>query len=169
MKRLFIALWPDKENRRLLRQLNRKLLVPGSKPMNPANFHVTLVFIGSVTEQKAHDITYRLVGVSANPLQLIFDELSYWRKPRILCLTSSAQVPAAMMDLVNQLSERIEALGVVIDKRPYRPHITLARKAQRALTAKFDPIIWRADAFSLVESVTENSGLYYKVLQTWQF
>ncbi len=169
MKRLFLALWPDADTRSKIQDLNLRLGALGMKPVKSENFHVTLVCIGAVENQLMNQIASTWTEVRADPFTLVFDGLDYWRKPRVLCLTSNAQVPVEMMDLVNRVSERIEDLGVVTDKRPYRPHITLARKAQRALTAIFDPIIWRADAFSLVESVTENSGFYYKVLQTWQF
>jgi RNA 2',3'-cyclic 3'-phosphodiesterase len=168
MKRLFIALWPDEKTRRLLHQFNRNLLIPGCKPMNPANFHVTLVFIGNVADQKARDIADRLMDMSARPLQLIFDELSYWRKPKILCLTCSHPDPE-VMQLAQSLTEIIEDFEVVLDTRPFCPHVTLARHVYDKPEVDFKPIVWQADSYCLVESVTQPQGPYYKVIHRYHF
>ena len=168
MKRLFLALWPYDEVRQILRQLNCELFMPGSKPVTPANFHVTLVFIGSVTELMANEINQQLAKVAAKPLQLKFDELSYWRKPKVMCLTST-QLASEVIQLEQSLSRIIADFGVALDTRAFRPHITLARHVYRKPEVEFKPIVWQSEAFCLVESVTKPQGPRYKVIRTYPF
>jgi site-specific recombinase XerD len=52
-----------------------------------------------------------------------------------------------------------------IESRPYRPHVTLARRGQGAAPKRpIGQITWRASGYALVES----AGGKYSVLQEWQ-
>jgi 2'-5' RNA ligase len=56
---------------------------------------------------------------------------------------------------------------IEIDKRAYLAHVTLARKVRKKTVLDFEPVIWRADSFCLVESITDSDGPHYYVTQTW--
>ena len=58
-------------------------------------------------------------------------------------------------------------LGIEIEKRPYRPHVTVARKAKLPLSTDIEAIDWSATEFVLVESISTAQGVRYNVLKRW--
>jgi 2'-5' RNA ligase len=166
--RLFFALWPDDETRQALTHLNQSIEVKDSKWVQPHNFHVTLVFLGHVDKDAGLLIKQSVTDITAQPFTLTFDGLSYWSKPKILCLTCQQPAQEATI-LATSLEAAAANCGLQTDTRPYTPHITLARHARYLPDVQFEPIIWRAEAFCLVESCSKPDGVNYKVLQQWPF
>ena len=164
--RLFFALWPDDQTRQKLARLNKSIEAKGFRPVQPQNVHVTLVFLGNVDADSELLIKQSVTGVSAKPFVLTFDQLSYWSRPKILCLSCSQSVDEVEM-LVSALNMQVTSCGLQTDTRPYKPHITLARHARYLPDINFEPIVWRAESFCLVESCSEPDGVYYKVKQQW--
>ena len=166
--RLFFALWPDDETRQAVALLSLSIAAKESKWVPPHNLHVTLVFLGHVDKDAELLIKQSVAGITAQPFTLTFDSLSYWSKPKILCLTCLQPAPGAVI-LAAALESAVANCGIDTDTRPYTPHITLARHARYLPDVQFEPIIWRAEAFCLVESCSEPDGVNYKVLQQWPF
>ena len=166
--RLFFALWPDDQTRLELVRLNRSIEAKGFRPLQLHNIHVTLVFLGQVDMASELLLKDSVTGISANPFVLKFDQLSYWSKPKVLCLTCSQRIEE-VEGLVAALNREVSSCGLQTDTRPYQPHITLARHARYLPDINFDPIIWRADSFCLVESYSEPGGVSYIVRQQWPF
>ncbi len=164
---LFFALWPDDETRQALVRLSQSIEAKDFKPVQPHNFHVTLVFLGQVDKDAELLLKQSVTGITAQPFKLTFDSLSYWSKPKILCLTCQQPAPETAMVLVTELEDCASLCGLRTDTRPYTPHITLARHAQYLPDVKIEPIVWRAEAFCLVKSCSEPDGVYYKVIQQW--
>lgn len=165
--RLFFALWPDDETRQALVQLSQSIGAKEFKWVQSHNFHVTLVFLGQVDKDAALLIKQSVAGITAQPFSLTFDSLSYWSKPNILCLTCLQPAPEAAVLLTSALAATALNCGLQTDTRPYTPHITLARHARYLPDVKFEPIVWRASAFCLVESCSEPDGVCYQVIQQW--
>jgi 2'-5' RNA ligase len=167
--RLFFALWPDDQTRLKLVRLSQSVEAKGFRPVQPHNVHVTLVFLGHVDAASELLITHSATGISTKPFVLTFDRLSYWSKPKVLCLTCS-HTPDEIEQLVAALDRDVVAgCGLQTDTRPYKPHITLARHAQHLPDISFEPIAWLAESFCLVESCSEPDGVNYKVRQQWPF
>jgi len=71
----------------------------------------------------------------------------------------------------------LKALGIDFDKRPYKPHITLLRKAdcRKATDSEsgnkknpaLEPIRWPARDFVLVKSSLRPDGARYEELGRW--
>jgi RNA 2',3'-cyclic 3'-phosphodiesterase len=85
-------------------------------------------------------------------MSLCFDRLSFWKKPGILCLTTPSTYPE-VETLVGMLSKLARELDIQTDGRPFRPHITLVKKATKLTPLEFAPINWHSNSFFLVESV----------------
>jgi 2'-5' RNA ligase len=109
-----------------------------------------------------------MAAIKAEPFTLRFDQLSYWRKPRILCLTCS-RPDAAALQLAADISAPLAALQIDLDTRPYSPHVTIARHVTVKPEIVFEPLPWRAEEFALVESVATRNGTVYQPLHTWRF
>ena len=105
--------------------------------------------------------------VSCAPVAIEFDRVEHWRKPQVVCLVAS-RVPKGLAALVTQLRAELAAEGFAIEPRPFRPHVTLARKVRSAADSLLDPpFSWRADGFALVRSVTDPAGSRYEPLHWW--
>ncbi|WP_438970847.1 RNA 2',3'-cyclic phosphodiesterase [Methylophaga sp.] len=166
MKRLFFALWPDDEAREQLDRINQIIPANGLRKLIPENLHTTLVFLGNVDDEIAVAIQQRAAEIVAPPIVLRFDELNFWPKPKVLCLTCRKQ-PETVYHIVNALTRIIADYPVRLEKRPYRAHITLARKAKKRPDITFDPLVINSESFVLVESISTEQGVRYKVLERW--
>ncbi|MDD1615377.1 MAG: 2'-5' RNA ligase [Methylococcaceae bacterium NSP1-2] len=158
MSRLFFALLPDDNTRQALQQISTAL---------PLSSRQTLAFIGPVEDELVPKIIDITMPVRMPTISLVFDQLEYWRKAKVLCLTCS-QPELAAANLVTHLSTLLAALNIKLDTRPYCPHLTLARHIREQPTAVFKPIIWDANQFALMESISSPAGVVYQPLQFWQ-
>lgn len=166
--RLFFALWPDEPLRSALAPRIRALQPAGvGRPQRPDQWHVTLEFLGAVPASRVAAARDAAAQVLARPGELQFDAVEFWRRPEVLCLVAR-EVPPPLADLVAQLRAALAAQGFEPETRPFRAHVTLARKvSQPVSTAPFEPLGWPVTEFALVESVTDRSGSIYTPLASW--
>ena len=168
MKRLFFALWPTNETRGQIDKFNQSINSAGLKKVTAENLHVTLVFLGNVDVIPEVMIRRNVKNISVNPFVLHFDRLAFWKKPQILCL-STQHYDTQLLKLVDTLKSKVELSGIGTEKRPYKPHITLARKAHKLINIGTLDIEWPAQSFCLVESCSRPEGVHYQVLERWDF
>ncbi|NOR81693.1 MAG: RNA 2',3'-cyclic phosphodiesterase [Methyloprofundus sp.] len=168
MKRLFFALWPSSETRMQVGKMSQSVYSKDLKKVKADNLHVTLVFLGNVDAELEIMIRQSMKNISGQPFTLYFDQLAFWKSPRVLCLTT-LQYDQQLSILVESLKKELKACGVAVEDRLYKPHITLARKARRLIEVDVPPIEWLAQSFCLVESISTSDGVHYQVLQRWNF
>jgi 2'-5' RNA ligase len=166
-RRLFFALWPDDETRASLVTLTRTKTHRQGRRVADDNLHLTLAFPGNVTahvQACLEEAAGRITGVA---FALSIDRLGHWSGPRIIWAAPS-QTPPELWSLAAALREVLATCGLEPENRPYQAHITLARKASRAISVtRIEPITWSISQFCLVESVSEPSGVRYRVLRAW--
>jgi len=168
-RRLFFALWPDDGLRAALAGQVRALVPDGvGRPQQPAQLHLTLEFLGPVPESRLGAVCDAADSVRAASCEVILDRVAYWRRSSVLCLLAS-ETPPALVALVEDLRSALRARDLEADPRPYRAHLTLARKVRRPVRlAPPVPVRWPVTGFALVESRTDPAGSIYTVLQSWQ-
>lgn len=130
------------------------------------NLHVTLVFLGNIDAVQEIRLRSALPAIAVPAISLRFDKVSYWANPRILCLTADETGPE-LLALVENLSVLARNLDIPCDDRPYRPHVTLVKKAKAGIELAFDPIIWPSRSFCLVESCRTEQGVDYRIVEEW--
>lgn len=162
-RRLFFAFWPDESTREAMHHAARKAVRgSGGRPVPAANLHVTVAFLGSVAESLVGEI--RAVGraVPVEPsFEIVFDEVAFWPKPQVLVAASSSPAPEAAA-IAARLWAGLVPLGIPPDFRPFKPHVTLARKVMKpAPELSLKPVRWPVNALTLVESVTDPEGSRY--------
>ncbi|ADE14288.1 2'-5' RNA ligase [Nitrosococcus halophilus Nc 4] len=166
-QRLFFALWPEQALQESLARIARQVLGKQGKRVRPENLHLTLVFLGSMTAQQracAEAVADTIVG---SPFTLQLEQIGHWPRPRVVWCAAE-ETPEPLIELVKQLNQGLTACGYQPETRPYRAHMTLARKvAGRFPTTRVAPLVWQVDHFCLVQSVTHPSGVQYQVLRTW--
>jgi len=168
LKRLFFALCPSERTRKQINLLNQSIKVEGLKKVKADNLHVTLLFLGSTPAEAEKRVRLAVENIRIQPFSLYFDQLIFWEKPKILCLTTEQYDPQLAI-LVDALKKLVEQCGISIEDRTYKPHITLARKARELINTEVQPIEWRAGSFCLLESCSSAYGIDYRVLQCWDF
>jgi 2'-5' RNA ligase len=78
------------------------------------------------------------------------------------------ELPSPLGSLVDQLRGALAATGFEPESRPFRAHMTLARKVTHPVTlGAFEPLHWPVTDFALVESITDRAGSVYTPLATW--
>ncbi len=165
MKRLFFALWPDESTRQKCRKIVRSLHGHG-RPVAVTNLHATLVFLGNVNEAQQTAMTEAAAQIVVPPMMLAFNRLAFWKRPAVVCLITE-QVDLSLLCLVDQLTAAALKNGIVVDQRPYRPHVTLLRKSKALPELEIKPIDWPVDSFCLVESCSTPNGVEYGVIARW--
>ncbi len=170
-RRLFLALWPDDITRKKLadiqKQLGKNERLKTAKPVATGNLHITMHFLGAVTEEVHTRLEGLLCGVKAQPCTLVIDRWGYFPRAKVLWLGAGA-APGALNDLVEQTQSCIQQCVDGYAQNRFVPHITLFRKARHPMEVDdFHPIEWHIDRFALVESVTLPEGAEYTVLKEW--
>ncbi|MNJ28922.1 2'-5'-RNA ligase [compost metagenome] len=154
-KRLFFALECAPTQRRAIAHWRSELGTVLGRPVASANFHLTLMFLGSVATAQLPAVLAAAaqVNVPQKPLTVLLDRLEVWRPAKALVLVPT-QPPGALRQLVYGLQQAMLPLGFADAPREYRPHLTLARdyhgpvpEAQAAADFSL-----RARHFTLLES-----------------
>ena len=166
-RRVFFAVWPGETTRQaLLRTTRTAIRRSGGRGTPPGNLHITLAFLGPLTEA---DLA-KVVGVTPIPSRdftIRFDKLGFWPRSRVLWLRASA-TPAELVQLERNLWDALVAVGFRQERRPYSPHVTLARKA-RSVEMDISPVLWPVSGYALVESRPGARHSVYEVLRIWSF
>jgi RNA 2',3'-cyclic 3'-phosphodiesterase len=137
----------------------RREPIPGVRWTRPENLHVTLRFIGDVKATEQEACRNRLSSVNSGSFVLTStDALTLPRRgpARVLALAWAASDP--LLHLHEATSTVLgEAIGLKRERRPYTPHVTVARfrDAKRAAVRHADAIVRRIPPSSFV--VTEYS------------
>lgn len=166
-RRLFFALWPDDATRHAIAFRQQISGIQG-RLVARDNLHMTLVFLGEQSDESLDAIGLAAEAVVTDGFTLILDDIRLWLKNGILGLSPSSPVPA-LIALQASLQHALSGVGFAREKRQFRPHVTLARDAQqsRNIVCEFDPVEWRVEGFSLIESRLRPAGPVYDVIGDW--
>ena len=165
-KRLFFALNPDERVRREVATVQRTCGVEG-RPVPPANFHVTLAFLGMQDAAVIPRVCEVASGLAFEPCEVTLDRLGRFRRAGVLWLGAS-EVPDSLAAFQHSLVGGLLDAGIGYDRKPWKMHLTLYRKL-RNTSPILDPVAvrWRLNGFSLVESVSVNRGVVYHDIASW--
>jgi RNA 2',3'-cyclic 3'-phosphodiesterase len=174
MLRLFFALQPTLVQSIALTENVAPLIAQvGGRAVPAENLHATLCFIGNIEPERLDALRAAVASLRGRPARLRFDALEYWEAPKILCATASRDASEAE-ELSLALGEVSVAAGFAPDIKPFRAHLTLARKISAAQAATVPlplplepPIVLRAEKFALMSSQREGERSIYSVVDSW--
>ncbi|WP_075793475.1 RNA 2',3'-cyclic phosphodiesterase [Massilia putida] len=154
--RLFLALWPIEPVRDQLRAWRDAWTWPrGATPVHTDKLHVTLHFLGNLPSSRLPELLDGL-QVPFTPFQLQFGR-PVLQHSGIAWLEPHTE-PQPLLDLHARLSDALLALGLTPEARKYRPHVTMARRANGAVIPAAGPAIdWAVTHYALVAS---HAGAY---------
>jgi RNA 2',3'-cyclic 3'-phosphodiesterase len=173
--RLFFAVQPTAEQSETLLSRIAPLFAAHQVSVIPVtNLHATLCFLGAVAKEKLPALCEAAARVRSRGVSLAFDTLEYWPKPKIICATAPEQGASAASALARALSDAVIEAGFSPDIKPFRAHLTLARKIRAAqATALSLPqflqpgFVVRCAEFALMESRRGETGSIYSVVARW--
>jgi 2'-5' RNA ligase len=172
MMRVFFGLELDATTTLRVADWRDRQLACSGQPVPPANFHITLAFIGPLSGPAIErlclsvDEWVRRSVVCGATLHL--DRAGYWHKPGIYWLG-----PTTWPEHLTRLAQKFSILGSAVggkrDRNPFQPHITLFRRCSAAppAPALVPSIALTYQHFSLFESRQGRRGVSYHVLQDW--
>ncbi len=189
MTRTFIALALNEALQRHLSAAIREMAsaLPALHWVNPGGIHLTLAFLGELDdEQLAQAITATEVAASqAQPFSYRLTRPGFFgslRSPRVIWM--GIEEPTGKLNQLHRaLNSNLEQRGFEIDKRPFSPHLTLARvktplvptgqqTLQRLLA---DPHLskpsppYTVSALAVMKSELSRSGAQYSALKEVPF
>lgn len=182
--RAFVAIELPAHVRETLAGLAKSLeseKIEGLRTVRPDAIHLTLKFLGDVPASRTAPIEAALRGAvegqSGFALELsgvgVFPERG---APRVLWVGLAGDL-AGLATLHARVEEALESLGFPAERRPFHPHLTVARIRDRAPSAdrlqardalssadigRTGPI--RVEAVSLMQSILRRQGAEYRKL-----
>jgi len=168
--RLFFAVWPQPAQRTALTHLAHKLARLSRARVNGADaLHLTLAFLGEVDEARLPEL-YALGASLAErtvPGELALTHSGSWDNG--IVWAAPDETPPALLALVAQLNSGLSSLALPVDKRRYKPHLTLGRRAHAPLAKRAlpQPIRLAFDHIALVASESHSAGSRYTNLRCW--
>lgn len=124
--RLFIAVKLPEKTRSALVRL--RCDIPGARWVPAEQIHLTLAFLGDVDDEGVARLTDRLSRINASPFTLRFGGSGCFpdrRRPRVLWV--GLEHESRLLDLAAKVHVAVKDCGIVLEERPFSPHITLAR------------------------------------------
>jgi RNA 2',3'-cyclic 3'-phosphodiesterase len=194
MTRTFIALEMQAPMQRALSRIIERgaQALPALRWVDPASIHLTLAFLGELDDEQLASakaatqaatrdfpaFEYRLTtpGVFGSPLQ-----------PRVIWMGIEdpplGQLSGSPLQYLHRaLNRELQRRNFEIEKRPFSPHLTLARvnqplspAEQQALRrllltnqAAADPTLYRVNYLNVMKSELSRAGAKYSVLQAYE-
>jgi 2'-5' RNA ligase len=121
-----------------------------ARTSNPAQWHVTLAFLGDVPAAEPLYDGLAAVAAAHEPFSLrLAGGGRFGRRATWAGIGGDA---ARLHALAEHVQDACRAAGVALDDRPYRPHLTVGRVDPRALSSYEGPS-WQVSRIELVHSV----------------
>lgn len=125
--RLFVALWPDEHQREALAASPaRWAWNPSAARVHPERMHLTLQFFGDVARERLPELRTALAGPFTS-FSLTLSRPALW--PGGTTVLEPEDMPPALAKLHATLAVVLSRTALKVETRPYRPHVTLARRA----------------------------------------
>lgn len=144
----------------------------------PESWHITLQFLGTVSEQQYSCILPPLHALRHAPVAIQIESLDFFDRAGIFF--AGVRLTPGLISLQQQITSATAHCGFAAEAHPFRPHITLARTKGRRGSAGLHSLktkIKREPAFSsfvseeflLYESHLAPSGSQYEVREHFPF
>ncbi len=172
--RTFVAVFPPLEIREALVGAARELPVTGEvRPILPANIHLTLKFLGDVSEGDLDRVAEALDQVRRRhqPFEAGFSGFGAFpstRRARILW-AGIGEGADRLRALARDVEASLGSLGFEREARAYLPHLTVGRARGRPVAMETTEALSPLPSFSvrrmeLVQSVLDAAGVTYSTL-----
>jgi len=144
--------------------------LPG-KLVPPENWHITVRFLGSLDEITTDRLLAELDQDALGgpfPVRLSgFGAFPRADKATVLWIGVESE---GLVELAADVEERVQAVGIEPEERPYVPHFTLSRlrppvAANDLIDEDWGRVVFRVDHLVLFESLSGEGGVRYRPVE----
>lgn len=130
--RLFFALNFSPEVTKAIQQIQRSLraYAPNALYPGPENLHLTLAFLGEVSPSQGEKARTVLKNLRPIPMTLNFSHLGKFHQRGKELWWLGADPCPQLFQLREDLVSQLKQFGFLLDPKPFKPHVTLARKVE---------------------------------------
>lgn len=109
----------------------------GIKPVDPHNFHFTLIFLGEISDHDVDRIKEKLAGFQFEPFTITYTGVGAFPNPayaRVVWVGVDSEGAQKLTGLANEVVTKMSELGFKADK-PFSAHMTFLRAKGRPFKA----------------------------------
>jgi 2'-5' RNA ligase len=146
------------------------------KPVEPHNFHFTVIFLGEISDQDVGRIKEMLAGFQFEPFTITYAGIGAFPNPahaRVVWVGLDSGGAQKLTALANDIIAKMSELGFKADK-PFSAHLTLLRARGRPVSTSYISSKYqgrtfgsdRIDKVHLKKSELRSSGPVYSNVYT---
>lgn len=129
----FLAISPDEEGKNAISRIANcfRRSLPYQKWVHRDDYHITLVFLGNVSEEQLAAVRGGVTAIAGRhqPFTVEVKGIgTFGSRSRPRVLWSAVSKNQFLFQLQKETADLCRQVGVPVDIRPYRPHVTLAKK-----------------------------------------
>lgn len=145
-----------------------------AKWVSAENMHLTLLFLGDISDQEIDQVKTVLDKIDIGGFELKFDNLGrFMQKKGRAVLWAGLKAPDALYEIVEFISKNLQNIPSVVSAKPFVPHITIARFKnlnnkkefkEKVMSLTAEPITCNIDKIILYSSeLTPVGPIYAKI------
>ena len=168
-KRLFFALEiPAPIQQQVIQWRAAQFAPEAGRPIAAANLHLTLAFLGEISEHKQQTLMALAGRIQQPAFTLTLDDAGHWPRSRVVWL-GSRQPPRGLLQLANLLRAQAARSGCYQSPQPFHPHVTLLRNAAHQVAIPAPGFHWTfpVTEFVLYASQFSQGRTQYQPLARW--
>ncbi|MGB2536335.1 RNA 2',3'-cyclic phosphodiesterase [Hafnia paralvei] len=168
-RRLFFALpLPPKTQRALVKWRAEQFPPEAGRPIAAANLHITLAFLGDVSEQKSLALQNMASRIKQPAFSLDLDDAGHWPGAGVVWL-GSRRAPRGLLQLAELLRSQAARSGCYQSPFPFHPHVTLLRGATKTVAIPPSGFHWPVafEHFALYSSEFRRGRTRYDQIACW--
>jgi RNA 2',3'-cyclic 3'-phosphodiesterase len=134
----------------------------------PENFHITLSFLGKLSDRKVESIIDELRPINQADFEIELTAPIYFAKAKTIAI--SIKDPAQdLFKLKQKLETQVKTIQHIdLEKQRYVPHISLFKEAEPIQQQLPDiSLKMSIKSIALFESVSSKKGVSYHVIEEW--
>ena len=101
----------------------------GIRPVKPNQLHLTLKFLGEVSENRLVEIEKELHSIKLHSFETELSHMGFFpneHRPRVIWIGLS-EGKSQLISLAQEIDERLSKIGFPKEKRKFSPHLTVGR------------------------------------------
>jgi RNA 2',3'-cyclic 3'-phosphodiesterase len=173
--RLFVAIDLPQDVKKYLRSLQDSL--PEEGLSKNKDFHLTLMFLGDCNEEQKAQIEGALGKIKFKPFDFSLTKIGHFGGryyTRVLWVGIDAQ--SELKRLQEKIEDRLSSFGFDADRRPYHPHISLARGSTPGSSdainkhgiGEVERMEVIVNSYQLFESHLDSDGARHEILKNFE-
>lgn len=160
---LYVWLAPDTAVQAAIDAHRRQWLWPRESHLPKAHrLHLTLCLLGTRSDAEVEDIGKALAGVRAGSFDLVLDWSGVWSRNGVAVIC-----PGEHPGLTRLHRAIDRAMSPWARPAAWKPHVTIARRAQGADAPPLTPIRWQVREFLFVRSWLPPHAPWHEVLRRY--